>query len=84
MCATTFPITHSIHELLLEHEAASPPAPGADSATRLAAIGVRIGGKYFEEYGARMKAWYNDYRQDHWVKVPTGLQLMCMSFAFDY
>lgn len=59
MCATTFPITHSIHELLLEDS----------KGERRDDLGIRIGGEYFKEYGARMKAWYNDFRHDHWVKV---------------
>ena len=27
---------------------------------------MMIGGTYFEEYGALMKAWNNDWRPDRW------------------
>lgn len=54
MCASTFPITHAAKEMLLEGK-------GLD-------IGLRVGGEYFREYGAMMKAWNNDWRPDRWVK----------------
>lgn len=32
-------------------------------------LGLRIGGLGFQEYKAEMKAWFNDYKHDHWVKM---------------
>ena len=55
MCATTYPITLAAREFVL------------DNATDN--LGLRIGGVMFGEYGAEMKAWYNDYLADHWVKA---------------
>lgn len=55
MCASTFPITLVAREMLLE---------GAEEA-----IGLRVGGEFFREYGGNMKAWNNDHRSDRWVKV---------------
>lgn len=31
--------------------------------------GVRVVSSGFAEYGGKMKAWYSDYRPDHWLKV---------------
>jgi hypothetical protein len=33
------------------------------------AIGLRIGGKYFEEYGGQLKVFYRDWTKSHWVNV---------------
>ena len=54
MCATTFPITHAAREMTLENKTLE--------------MGLRVGGIYFKEYGAQMKAWNNDWRPDRWVK----------------
>jgi hypothetical protein len=55
MCATTYPITMAAREFVLNNATEN--------------IGLRIGDVNFAEYGAEMKAWYNDYLSDHWVKA---------------
>mmetsp|Transcript_9840 Transcript_9840/g.16217 ORF Transcript_9840/g.16217 Transcript_9840/m.16217 type:complete len:419 (-) Transcript_9840:137-1393(-) len=71
MCATTFPITHAAREMVLEQQQqqrsqhSHVDTIGADSGDIL---GLRVGGVYFKEYGADMKAWNNDWRPDRWVK----------------
>ena len=55
MCATTYPITLAAREFVLQNATEG--------------LGLRIGGVMFGEYGAEMKAWYNDYLADHWVKA---------------
>jgi hypothetical protein len=57
MCATTYPVTHVIREMLLEGKYTESE------------LGLRIVDTNFKEYGGDMKAWFNDYRADHWVKV---------------
>jgi hypothetical protein len=57
MCCTTHPITHSLRELMLD---------GKHSEEEL---GIRVVDTNYKDFGGDMKAWYNDYRADHWVKV---------------
>lgn len=57
MCATTFPITHVAREIVLEGNYSE------------AELGLRVGEDQFKEYGAQIKAWFNDHAANHWVKV---------------
>jgi hypothetical protein len=41
----------------------------SEDKNQITELGIRIGDEYFREYGARMKAWFNDHRPDHWVKT---------------
>jgi len=67
MCASTFPITHAAWEVTLEGMYADKGS-GSSSSIGSGELGLRVGGVYFSEYGARMKAWDNDWRPDRWVK----------------
>eukprot|EP01038_Epipyxis_sp_PR26KG_P016369 gene16369-22314_t len=60
MCASTFPITLTMREMYLEYE-----SRGEDV---MKALGLRVGGEMFREYGGNMKAWYSDYLPTHWVR----------------
>jgi hypothetical protein len=53
-CGTDATLTLAARELVLENRTD---------------IGIRVVKSGFPEYGAKMKAWYSDYRPDHWVKV---------------
>lgn len=55
MCATTFPITLATREIVLENN--------------IIDLGLRIGDIGFKQYGADMKAWFNDNSPTHWVKM---------------
>lgn len=57
MCATTFPITHSVREILLENNYSAGD------------LGLHVGNNMFREWGADMKAWNNDHAPDRWVKM---------------
>jgi hypothetical protein len=52
-CVSTYSITSAARELLLEKH--------PDLGLHIADVGYR-------EYGGLMKAWYSDYKPDHWVK----------------
>lgn len=54
MCATTYPITLSCRELVLEN---------------FPDLGLRVAGEWFKEYHAVMKVWYSDFLPDHWVRM---------------
>ena len=53
MCATTFPITLSARELVLEN---------------FPDLGLRTA-DFLAEFAAEMKAWFNDHSPTHWVKM---------------
>jgi hypothetical protein len=55
-CATTFPITYVARELVLENQNKTD-------------MGLRVIANGMKEYGADIKAWYNDYLPNHWVKM---------------
>lgn len=55
-CASTYPITLAARELVLEGKSEE--------------MGLRVPeSEMFTEYGADMKAWFNDYNPNRWVTV---------------
>jgi hypothetical protein len=54
-CVSTYSITASLREMLLE---------GFNETE----LGVHVCEHNYKEYGGLMKAWYSDYKPDHWVK----------------
>lgn len=64
-CASTFPITSIARELVLE----AKHLHGMDDAAIRRTLGLHIGGVMFEEYGADIKAWNNDWMPSRWIKL---------------
>ena len=67
MCCTTFQITLAARELVLEAMNASRSAGDTYESTNASVEAaakksrIRIAGHNWKEYGANMKAWYNDF-----------------------
>lgn len=76
MCSTTFPITYIAREMVLESMDFLKSVGGQEYASKsteekveaaLETVGMRSA-QFEDSYQADMKAWYNDYLPDHWVK----------------